>query len=198
VGIRSKLLPAIAGSFVWLKPYGVVYAPLGIRERRPNTNVYRCIEICIIGVFAMPTKECCIGSQTLRTAEMASLGCVPSRNKFNPYSFPFCFIDGVFNYSTSYPVANSPIIHSGVFTFNRIQAFEIFHSNHAIIFFSGFNYSSANIVSNPIVYSPYTLPQSPNPFTCSLTFGKHRFKLIYAVPEHSDLCRSFLYFKNST
>ena len=91
----------------------MVYAPSGIREHCPNTNVYRCIEICIVGVFAMLVKEGCIGSQTLRTAERACLRGIFSTNKLNSYPFPFCFVEGVFNNFTSYPITNSPIVHSG-------------------------------------------------------------------------------------
>ena len=42
-------------------------------------------------------------------------------------------------------------------------------------------------MSNPIVYSPYTLPQPSNSLACSLSIWKHGFEFIYPMPEHSNL-----------
>ena len=135
----------------------------------------------------MFAKERYIGSQTLRTAKMACLRCIFSINEFDSYPFPFCFVNGIFNNSTSYPVTNHSVILSGIFAFNGMQSLEILHRYHRIIFLSNFNNSFADIMSNPIVYSSYTLPQPLNPFTRPLTFWQHRFKLINAMPNGGKL-----------
>ncbi|MCW3136234.1 MAG: hypothetical protein N2V77_04765, partial [Canidatus Methanoxibalbensis ujae] len=114
----------------------------------------------------MFAKESCIGSQTLRTAEMACLRCIFSINEFNSYPFPFCFVDSVFNKNTSYPVTDHSVVLSGIFAFNRMQSPEILHRYHSFVFLSNFNNSFADIMSNPIVYPSYTLPQPLNSLAC--------------------------------
>ncbi|MCW7078936.1 MAG: hypothetical protein OCU22_07425, partial [Canidatus Methanoxibalbensis ujae] len=79
----------------------------------------------------MFAKESCIGSQTLRTAEMACLRCVSRRNKLNSYPFPIRLISGVFDNLTSHPIADSSVVLSGIFAFNRMQSPEILHRYHS-------------------------------------------------------------------
>jgi len=116
---------------------------------------------------------------------VAYLRSVLRRNKLNLYPIPSRFIDSIFNNFASHPIADSSIELSGI-TLNGIQFFEILHRYHCIVFFGDFNNLFADIMGNPIVYSFYLSPQSLDSLACSLSFWKHGFKLIYAMPERSD------------
>ena len=164
----------------------MVYAPLDIRERCPDAYVDACVEISIVGVLAMWTFEDCTFARTSRTTEVADLGCVFRRNKFHHYSFPLCFVDGVFDNLASHPITNLSIVSSGILSSLWIEGLKVFEGNHAVMFFSQFNDSFADVVGNPIVDSIYPFPQSLDSFTCFLSFGQFGFEFIDSIPKNSD------------
>jgi len=172
----------------------VVYAPLDIRERCPDANVYRCVKIGIVGVMAMWTFEDCVVARTSRTTEMADLRSIFSRNESVSYSFPMCLVGGVFYNLSFYPIADFPVVVSGVFVPFWIEGFDVFKGDFAVVLFSQIYDSSADVVSNPIVYPSYLSPEPLNLFACSLSFREFGFKFIDSFPENSDFVHEFSIF----
>ena len=85
-----------------------VYDTPDSRELRPTTYVDAGIEVSIIDM-PIGTLERGTMSQTLRTANMASMRCSPRIDQLGKYSIPVSLISGELGNLSMYPVSKFPI-----------------------------------------------------------------------------------------